>query len=661
MRQGSRKHIPLSTRLFLTFALLAFAASATAGVILYFHSTRALRNEVQQHLMSIASTTAAQIDADVHKTIRTRVDEDTPEYRQIESTLASAKRANPKVRFIYTLRKSKRAYVLRFVVEAEDDPKNKSHVGDVYDPQQSEDMLQAFSGPIADRQLTTDDWGTWLSGYAPIEGSDGQADAIVGVDMSVDELRNRESALRIAAVLNCALALALALLLGLIAARTISGPIDVLVRSAQRVRNGDLDFHIVVPSNSEASELASAFNDMIDGLKENRERLIEGSSKDFLTGLYNHMYFHQAIESEIQRAARYGHKLCVLMMDLDRFKSVNDTLGHPIGDSIIRQLATILRQALREVDVAVRYGGDEFAVILPETEKDEGLYVAERIRSAVEDYVFQAVPLSDLAMKKGAQDKDKSIHLTVTVGVACFPDDDMTKDGLIMAADSALCRAKSVRRNSVEAFDESTVDAGISPNELYQVMADPDSNNTVSLTVADDSTDRRLFGHSERVAEYAKEIAQAISADEQTINALVIAGLLHDLGKIGGPESVLNKAGSLTQGEREQINEHPSVGGEILKHASTFDQIIPAVICHHERWDGSGYPDGLAGEQIPLLARIIGIADAFDAMTSNRPYRKAMTVQQALLELRAGAGKQFDPSLVEVFIARISSQSRDAA
>jgi HD-GYP domain-containing protein (c-di-GMP phosphodiesterase class II) len=168
-------------------------------------------------------------------------------------------------------------------------------------------------------------------------------------------------------------------------------------------------------------------------------------------------------------------------------------------------------------------------------------------------------------------------------------------------------------------------------------------------------------GHAERVTDYALMIGAALGINEETMDGLKVAGLLHDLGKIGVPDSILNKVGKLTDEERKTIEQHPSVAGNILNRTPQLGAIISAVIFHHERWDGQGYPNGLSGEAIPLIARILSVGDAFDAMTSDRPYRKAMSVGEALVELQANAGKQFDPSLVEVFLGVMSSTRRLAA
>lgn len=231
-----------------------------------------------------------------------------------------------------------------------------------------------------------------------------------------------------------------------------------------------------------------------------------------------------------------------------------------------------------------------------------------------------------------------------------------------MAADIALCRAKHVSRNSVCAYDPAVcAEDNVDPHDLYQMLKDPNSAAMQSLSAALDAKDKFTGGHSERVTSYAVKIGEALGAEDDIIAGLKVAGQLHDIGKMGIPESILNKTGSLTNEEREAIQSHPTVAENILRRAPQLDLIVPAVLFHHERWDGAGYPDGLSGETIPLMARILAIADAFDAMTSDRPYRKALSIQHALLELKANAGKQFDPNLVESFINAMSSEVQSNA
>lgn len=654
--------MPLAIKIFLACAGLAFATSLVASGILYIEAGHALRERVREQLAAVAATISSQVNAETHYRIKTRGNESSSDYRKIRAILAAAKAANPKIRYVYTMRKTGKPGILQFVVDAETDSELMSHVGDEFDAKKCPELLKSFTGATADKELTQDKWGIWLSGYAPIRDARGNVDAIVGLDMSAKQLGVELAALRDTAVRNVFIALFLAVALGLATTRAALKTVRVFSTAANRVKDGDLEFQVEVSGSDEVCAFAESFNSMISGLKDSRDRLMEATSHDMPTGLYNHMYFHERLGDEIERAKRYKRHVSVMMIDLDRFKSVNDTLGHPVGNSVIRQLANVLRESVRQIDVVSRYGGDEFTIILPETNREAAVVAAENVRKAVEDHEFVAVPVNEFLSAGFVPDGRQVVHLSVTIGIASYPEDQTLKDGLIMAADIALCRAKHIQRNSVCSYDPVFAgDGHVDPNELYQVLHDPNSTVVHSLAAAVDAKDRYTCGHSERVADYALQVADAAGMDDDFRDVIGIAGLLHDLGKIGVPDSILNKAGALSREERDTINQHPSMGGNILQRAPHLDAIIPAILFHHERWDGAGYPNGLVGEQIPLIARIMAIADAFDAMTSDRPYRRAMSVEAALIELRAGAGKQFDPDLVEKFVMSVIAKARKAA
>ena len=643
--------LPLAVKVFLACTVLALVGSLAGGIILYRGASHSLVCEVREHLKTVAATAALQVDPELHRQIRTRADESSDAYRRLKAVLARIRDANPGIRYVYTMRKTSKKNVWQFTVDAEEDPKNVSHVGDDYDISNYPEMPKAYLGPAADEEPAQDKWGTWLSGYAPIRDRAGRVEAIIGLDMSVNSLRHEQSMLRRAALRNVLVALLLAVVLSLIVTRALLGTVRVFMDAAQRVEGGDLDFQLAPFGPRETRGFVEAFNHMIRGLKQ--------TSEDFPTGLFNNRYLHERLSSEIERAGRFGHNLCLLMIDLDRFKLMNDTFGHPVGDSILWQLGVVLGDSIRSIDVAARCGGDEFAVLLPETSEKAGLAAAERIRAKVESHSFYAVPLEDMLDESYVVDGRHIINLTVTIGLACYPEHHHTRDGLMMAADIALCRAKHIARNSVCAYDAKTgAEQHVDLDRLSQMLRDPNFTAAQSLV---DIKDFHAGGHSDRVTRYVLEMAEALGMNPDTRDALKVAGLLHDVGKFGVPDSILNKPGSLTQEEQEAVMQHPSVGEKIVRRGPQLDLIMPAVLFHHERWDGAGYPDGLAGESIPLVARILAIADAFDAMTSDRPYRKAMSVEEALLELRANAGKQFDPALVEMFIGKMSSSAQGRA
>lgn len=645
--------IPLACKVFLVCFGVAVVVSVAGSIILYRGASHSLRQEVRGRLQSVAATAALQVDPQLHERIRTSEDESSDAYRRVKAVLARIRDSNPGVRYVYTMRKTGEKDVWQFVVDAESDSENMSHVGDAYEVGEYPQMKKAFGGPIADQEPDADEWGTWLSGYAPIKDANGRAVAIIGMDLSMEQLQLEEASLRRAMLNNTLAAILLSILLGLLFTKTLLRPIQALNRAADRVREGDLAFQLGLNGRDELGDLARSFDSMIVALTEQ-------TTRDFLTGLFNYMYFREALTIEVERAARCEQQVCLLILDLDRFKSVNDSLGHPVGNSILHQFGSVFKGNLRAADIPARYGGDEFVVILPNTDEESGLEVAERVRAAVEKHTFHSVTLDRLLSKDFVGDDTTALHITVSIGLACYPKHHKLRDGLVMAADIALCSAKNVARNSVRVYDSTSDERGrIDPQDLYEVLYDPNSSAIQSLAAAVDAKDRYTCGHSERVAGYATAIAGSLGLSPDARDSLQIAGLLHDLGKIGVPDSILNKSESLTKEEREAINRHPVVGGDILKRAPHLDQIIPGIMFHHERYDGAGYPQGLSGDSIPLMARVLAVADAFDAMTTDRPYRKAMSVEAAIVELRAHAGGQFDPDVVEAFIAGMADERSD--
>ncbi len=361
------------------------------------------------------------------------------------------------------------------------------------------------------------------------------------------------------------------------------------------------------------------------------------ANTDELTGLYNHRHFHERIDQEIIRDSRFNGTFSLIMMDVDLFKSYNDIYGHLAGDKVLHKVGEYIQSSIRGIDLAFRYGGEEFAVILPEAHIDDAYKVAERIRKTIE-----------------SKTSAKAMPITVSIGVANWPDDGLMKEEIIGNADAALYRAKQLGRNRTCMSPEiQKHDSTFIPEELEK---NPKALSVIyALAATVDAKDRYTYGHSRKVSDYAIAIANALDLAPSTINNIRSAGLLHDIGKIGVPDYIFNKDAGLDDYEKEMMKEHPKLGVEILRHVVDLVSCIPAILHHHERFDGTGYPAGLQGEKIPIEARILAIADAYDAMVSPRPYRKELNCQEALEELKRCAGVQFDPLLVEIFIKIIHS------
>ncbi len=346
------------------------------------------------------------------------------------------------------------------------------------------------------------------------------------------------------------------------------------------------------------------------------ERLAEMASSDPLTGLRNHRAFQEDLSRELQRVSRSGVPLALVLVDLDDLKTVNDTLGHQAGDERIRALADTLRVTIRGTDFAYRIGGDEFAVILPDARAWGALELTQRLRNALPGF-------------------------TATAGIA-EAETLRSRDDLFREADMALLGAKRLHQHAAIYTTEMDPEAGVPAN------ANQHHTRTLAsaLARAVDAKDSYTRSHCQTVSQLSAVIAAELGFEGEQLSRMRLAGLLHDVGKIGVPDAILNKPAKLTDDEYAVMQAHSVLGYEIIEAAGMPEQ-ARWVRHHHERVDGRGYPDRLAGEDIPLESRIILVADAFEAMTSDRPYRKAPGREFAVAELKRGAGSQFDADVVE--------------
>jgi diguanylate cyclase (GGDEF)-like protein/PAS domain S-box-containing protein/putative nucleotidyltransferase with HDIG domain len=363
------------------------------------------------------------------------------------------------------------------------------------------------------------------------------------------------------------------------------------------------------------------------------ERLNELSITDDLTKLYNRRHFYEVLENEINRTRRYGRCISLSMIDLDGFKKYNDKFGHASGDVILTDFANSLKEGLRGTDTAFRYGGDEFIVILPSTNAERAKEVIERTRKKW---------LKKLAEQQPGTEK----VLGFSAGIAQFPENAETVDGLVFLTDTALYYAKRGGKQRVMLISDlgtTSLDALSSPT-LDQIYA---------LAATVDTRDPYTYGHSKRVAAIAESLGRAIGLHGDELAELVAAAFLHDIGKVGVADVILTKPGKPEKEEWEAIKKHCAEGAKIIQHVKELASLAPYILHHHEWYNGTGYPDKLKGQKIPLAARIISVADAYDTMTAKRPYREAISPQEALKELERCSGTQFDPKLIEA-LRRIS-------
>lgn len=363
------------------------------------------------------------------------------------------------------------------------------------------------------------------------------------------------------------------------------------------------------------------------------EMIQKQSITDELTKFYNHRYFQETANIWIhsQRYTRFG----LAIIDIDQFKIYNDLYGHASGDIALKRIAEIIKNVTTDKELLVRFGGEEFVVLYPDVTPEEVLVKAERIRSTVEHEFLLSTDIREF--------------LTVTIGISNYDADGNTLEELITKADNAVLQGKQSGRNKTIMYNSSN-DTIHHDTSVQDKIKDAFVSSIYALAATIDAKDHYTYGHSNNVALLSEALARKAGFAEDKIDIVRNAGLLHDIGKVGIPESVLSKPGFLTDEEYEIMKGHVVQSINIIKHIPNLIDTIPVVISHHERFDGKGYPRGIKGDNIPLLGRVICIADAFDAMTTDRPYRKGLSLEQAIYELKKNAGTQFDPDLVDMFI-----------
>jgi diguanylate cyclase (GGDEF)-like protein len=367
-------------------------------------------------------------------------------------------------------------------------------------------------------------------------------------------------------------------------------------------------------------------------------RLSDATRTDPLTGLLNRRSFEQLVDSELERCRRTERPLSVVIGDVDGLALVNARAGHPVGDKVLELLARDMQKWKRRIDSAGRIGGEEFALLLPETDERGAFLVAERLRRAAHRTFG-----------------DQPIPVTVSFGVASYPEHGDRIDVLLGAAARAMGAAKELGK------DQSVIYSA----EVAQALASVDGADSPELQLATviglaealDIRDTGGTGHSHTVGRYAEMTAVELGLEDEHVERIRLAGVLHDVGKIGVSDRVVTKPGPLDPDEWREMRTHPEIGARLLTHPD-FEDLRAWVLAHHERPDGRGYPHALSADEIPLEASILAVADAYEAMTADRVYRSSLGEEAARAELEAGAGTQFDAGVVEAFLAATAAADR---
>ncbi len=413
------------------------------------------------------------------------------------------------------------------------------------------------------------------------------------------------------------------------------------------------ELKITIKKAIERQELVLSNKDLLNRLK-------ELSVKDPLTGLYNYRYLEERLSSEFKRAHRYVLPLSVIMIDIDYFKSINDIYGHQYGDLILKEFGQCLRDASRTNDIVIRYGGEEFLALLPDTNKAGAVIFGSRLLEKLVEHVFDP--------------KGQKIKLKISMGLVSFPEDGVdTQMALIDLADKTLRTAKETGGNRLATLAEITEkqanNASQGEKESVEQMKEKllKMEGRVNQTLLEsiyafaktiEAKDYYTSEHGENMVSIAVEIGKKLNISEKELENLKHAAILHDLGKIGIPDKILHKKGKLNEKELKKIRTHPQIGAEIIRSVHFLSAVVPIVLHHHERFDGLGYSSGLKGEDILLGARIIAVADVYQALVSDRPYRKAYSKKEALKIIQDGAGTQFDPEIVKIFLEILKSKGR---
>lgn len=464
-----------------------------------------------------------------------------------------------------------------------------------------------------------------LTGFAVLKDIFDQQIMLLGVTAKRDIIKQGLNTLYIYTAVIFAVTLSFSLLILCFLHRMILSPLASLSAAVQKISaSGDLAGRIPVAGNNEVSSLASEINKMLSALENTQRELKESKARyrhlsyhDTLTGLYNRTFFEEEM-ARLNEELKNHAPLSIICVDIDGLKLTNDTLGHRAGDDLLISFARLLTKPFRKTDTIARIGGDEFCIILPETTKETAQIKAGEIIKLIEQYNGNC----------------SVIPISVSVGVATSQGSEgESVYDIYQAADNNMYQYKLSQ-------------AGSPKSKVIDLLLE-------ALT----QRDFVAQGHVERLVDMAERMAARLGLSENKKRDLVLLAKVHDLGKVGIPDNILYKPGKLTSEEYKKMKEHPLIGYNIANRSSELAHIANLILHHHEHWDGGGYPDGLRGEEIPLECRILAVIDAYDAMTNTRPYHQGISKEEAIKELKNCSGKQFDPRIIEEFVALLKEIS----
>jgi diguanylate cyclase (GGDEF)-like protein len=479
----------------------------------------------------------------------------------------------------------------------------------------------------------------------PAVGALGNSVGYFRASVSAERIRQQATAGRRIVLIVLSLSVGLALLTILGAHILVAGPVMRLLRRLQQIESGqrspaDLTNDLHGEPLVLARRLETAF-----------EKLAHMSRTDQLTGLANRRHFQEVLECFYHQARRYNRPLTLVVLDIDFFKAINDTGGHAAGDELLKIVAREMEKASRQADLAARLGGDEFALLLPETGAADGAVVAQRI-------------LHEIAARKTSL-SNMDFNITVSIGLADLNAGQIdSPDAMVLLADKALYAAKEAGRNQLilarDLTDPAPGEEGKKKNVevLYTKLAGLDNHfKDLFLQALDeimtilDHRNPHMVNHARKVRQYAVLIAQEMGLPARVIKRIEIAAMLHDIGMVAMPDAILLSPDKLDAHQTEVMRQHPLLSVRIMEGMEFLEQEIPTVRYHHERFDGKGYPEGLSGPAIPLTARILAVADAYNAITSSRPGRTPMTHELGVVELKNSGGTQLDPVIVDALLS----------